>query len=73
MFRYLKATPRWQEAVRQVQGSYGEVYEVPMNAKAKTDEEAEKCYIHNMFRVNKVSTKQDIWNFGKATKKSRFS
>ena len=37
------------------------------------DEEAEKCYIHNMFRVNKVSTKQDIWNFGKATKKSRFS
>ena len=36
------------------------------------DEDTEKCYIHNMFRVNEVSTRQDIWNFGKATKKSRF-
>ena len=30
-------------------------------------------YIHNMSCVNNVSTKPDIWNFGKTTKKSRFS
>ena len=30
------------------------------------NEETEKCYIHNMSRVNKVSRRQDIWNFGNA-------
>ena len=32
-----------------------------------------KRYIHNISRVNKVSTKPDIWNFGNATKRFRFS